>query len=294
MYNKRIVALSGGLGNQMFQYAFARMLEITKNCDVEFDIGFYAVSHVRTVEIDKYSINKYEFKEHPVFNRIRLAFQRRPFLAWTVGVYKEYSQFQIDPRVFKYNYRFYCGYWQNKDYLELIREKLHNEFRFKGSITIDEMNLIKEIEDGYSVAIHIRRGDYLERDNKRLYHPVSEAYYRKAIERACSEIGNTNVSNIRIYFFSDDIEWCKICFADLPNALFVDNSISSSQHVDMIMMEKARCLITANSSFSWWAAWLSDRDDKIVIVPDKWYCDNKINDKALRALVCDNWIVIKS
>ena len=287
---KRIIALNGGLGNQMFQYSFGRMLEITKGCRIEFDTSFYKNNLDRTVEIQKYNIEPYEFKAHPVYNRIRRVFQRIPVVCWLLGIYKEYDEFQIDQRVNKYNYRFYYGYWQNKDYYSTIKKTIKKELIFSGSLNDSEMDLVRRIEDTDTVAIHVRRGDYLEGKCKSIYTDLNEEYYRKAILRANTLLGDSSAEGAKLFFFSNDIIWCKEHFADLTNAVFIDDSMSSSEHTDMMMMQKSRCLIMANSTFSWWAAWLSDREDRIIITPSRWFKDDVINDRAVRALVDSAWI----
>ena len=118
---------------------------------------------------------------------------------------------------------------------------------------------------------------------------MSKEYYKRAVSIACKELGE---NNIPLYVFSDDIDWCKANLADIGNVTFVDNTISSSADIDMLMMKKARCLITANSTFSWWSAWLSDRDDKIVLVPDKWLQDEEKNTKLMKAFICDKWKIV--
>ena len=92
---KRIIALNGGLGNQMFQYAFARMLEDRKHCLIEFDTGFYSTVNDRKLAIQNYNIHKYDFCNHEYYNKIRLLFQKIPFVAWLAGTYKEYSEYQL-------------------------------------------------------------------------------------------------------------------------------------------------------------------------------------------------------
>ncbi len=288
---KRIIALNGGLGNQMFQYSFGRMLEITKGCKIEFDTTFFKDNSDRTIEIQKYSIGPYEFKNHPFYKWIRLMFQRIPFVCWLLGTYKEYDEFQIDKRIKRYNYRFYYGYWQNKDYYSAIKNTIKEELVFSGSLNDSEIDLLHRIEVGDSIAIHVRRGDYLEGKYKCIYTDLDENYYRKAISHTYALLGDLDINRVSLYFFSNDIKWCREHFADLTNAVFVDNRMSSSEHADMVMMQRSRCLIMANSTFSWWAAWLSDRKDRIIIAPGRWYKDNVINSKAVSALVDNGWIM---
>lgn len=289
---KRIVALNGGIGNQMFQYAFARMLETSRSADVEFDIGYYKKKGAgNAAELDLYDIGDRVFKDHAFYNRIRLMLQRVPFVSWIAGTYKEYVQFEIDPRVMKHDYRFYFGYWQNREYFRTISDLIRRELTYTGPVSEGEKKVISELRDRLSIAVHIRRGDYLEGKSTGIYHELGEDYYRRAIRIACEDFMKIDENSARIFFFSNDIAWCRERFSDLENATFVDNSISSSAHIDMLMMKNARCLIMANSTFSWWAAWLSDRSDKLVMIPDRWYNDADTNEKAIKALKEDKWIL---
>ena len=291
MRNKKIVALNGGIGNQMFQYAFAMMLESEKNSEIEFDIGFYRHSPDRSLELTKYNIGDYRFGNHYIYNLIRRVFQRIPFISWIVGTYKEYDQFVIDHRVYRFNYKFYYGYWQNLDYYTGIEDILRERFRYTGTINETAQRLRNDISSNNSVAVHIRRGDYLS--DKSIYRSLDKSYYIRAIDRAYTEMHVSDREKVKLYFFSNDIEWCRDNFGNLNNAVFVDNSISGSEHIDMMLMRCARCLIMANSTFSWWAAWLSERQDKIVIAPDLWFDDPEVNAKVIHALISTAWIVEK-
>ena len=286
---KRIIALSGGIGNQMFQYAFARALQTEKKCEIEFDTVFYGTSQDRKLELTSLNIGDYTFAFHPGYNRVRRLVQRIPVMAWMFGCYKEYREFEVDPRVKKYDYGFYTGYWQNKDYFSEIADTLRNELKFIGELSSQEDALLNCIKKDNSIAVHVRRGDYRSEKNKSMYVTQDEDYYRKAIDRAKISI---NIDEPSLFFFSDDIEWCGNYFSDYKNSVFVDNTISSSPLVDMLFMQNAKCLVMSNSTFSWWSAWLSDREDKVVIAPLRWYRDDKLNIKAISALINDNWLMI--
>lgn len=289
MKKKRIIALSGGIGNQMFQYAFARALQTTKKCEIEFDTDFYGNSQDRKLELTSLNVGDYMFASHPVYNRVRRFVQRIPLVTWLFGCYKEYKEFEVDPRVKKYDYRFYTGYWQNTDYFLGIADTLRNELKYMGELSSQEDALLNSIRKDDSIAVHVRRGDYRSEKIRSVYVTQDEEYYHNAIDRAKTSIRNDEPV---LYFFSDDIEWCRNCFSDYENAVFVDNTISSSPLVDMLLMQNAKCLVMSNSTFSWWSAWLSDRKDKVVLAPLRWYRDDKLNIKAISALINDNWLMI--
>lgn len=286
---KRIVALSGGIGNQMFQYAFARALQTAKKCEIEFDTDFYGKSRDRKLELTSFNIGDYRFGSHPKYNRIRRLVQRIPFITWMFGCYKEYREFEVDPRVKNYDYRFYTGYWQNTGYFSAISDALRSELKFMGKLTSQEEAWLQRIKTDDIIAIHVRRGDYRSEKIMSKYVTQDEEYYRKAIDKAISIINNSEAS---LLFFSDDISWCRDRFSDYGSAVFVDGKITGSPLVEMLFMQNVKCLVMSNSTFSWWSAWLSDRNDRFVIAPARWYQDDKMNGKAIRALIKDDWMLI--
>lgn len=285
MRNKKIiVALTGGLGNQMFQYAFGRMLQERFGVDLEFDISFYRTHPERSVQIDKYNIANVTFKYHPIYSRLRLIFQRIPVLRWIVGTYKERREFVLDENIFTHRYSYYAGYWQNFRYFERIAGKLRQELEFKGSIPEVVKTLSDRMKNEDSIAVHIRRGDFLSEKYIDEFCTLNEEYYRSAIKFLSRE-------GRPIYFFSNDIKWCKKTFGDINNSFFVDNSISISEHTDFYLMRSAQHLIMANSTFSWWAGEIAYSNNREVICPINWYVNQNINRKAKEALINPDWTI---
>lgn len=285
---KKIVRLTGGIGNQLFQYAFARSLEIEKNCEVEFDTSFYKTVNDRTIGLNLFNIANRVFCIHPIYDRMRLFVQRIPFIRWIFGCYKERSEFEVDHRVKQFDYKFYSGYWQNRFYFDKYADLLHIELKYNGNVSEKTRITMNKISSDNAIAVHVRRGDYLIDTNKDIYVSLGVNYYLRAIEMAKNAFG---IDNLNFYFFSDDLDWCRKEFGFIDGAVFIDDKNSDSQYTDLLLMEEAHCLIMANSTFSWWAAWLSSRRDKIVIAPKHWYKNKHTNDKVVKALLCDNWII---
>ncbi len=291
MRNKKIiVALSGGLGNQFFQYAFGRMLQERYKCELEFDTSFYRKHPEWSVQIDKYNIVDVSFKDHKVYSRLRLLFQRIPIIRWIVGTYKENREFELDKNVFKHRYAFYAGYWQNYRYFEKISERLKEELQYKGFIPEKNRELADFLQNTSSVAVHVRRGDFLIGKYKSVYHALGEEYYRQAIDEAQMLLDSRlkGSAETTVYFFSNDIEWCKQTYGDIPNAVFVDVETSDSEHTDLFLMQHTNCLVIANSTFGWWAVRNRVIEAADVIMPNKWYLDTEKNKKAVEALYIDN------
>ncbi len=286
---KMIVALTGGLGNQMFQYAFSRVLKEQWSIPIEFDTHFYEEHREWNIGLSDYAIEDREFADHVAFNKIRLVVQRLPIIRWIIGTYKECREYAFDLRVFKWKYRFYAGYWQNIRYLTPIRERLRNELRYSGDLSEELLQLSQEIRNGNTIAVHVRRGDYMSPMYKGKYYILDEDYYRRAILKA-EAIHSSKGPIDKVYFFSNDINWCIDTFSDIENAVFIDGRISQSEHTDLYLMQQAKILIMANSTFSWWAAWLSDREERMVIAPKNWYYDKEKNERTIKALLDDAWI----
>ena len=279
MRKKVIVALTGGLGNQMFQYAFGKVLKKRYNVEVEFDSSFYDIHPEWSVELDKYNVKDFVCKSHPFYAKIRLLTQRIPFVRWVVGTYKERSVYEIDQNIYRHKYKFYSGYWQNYRYFEEFRRELVDEFRYMGDLPDETIKASERMDKEKPIAVHVRRGDYLNKEYKNVYYVLGEDYYRKAIEQARRETSDDKP----IFFFSNDIEWCKNTYGDIEGALFVDKKISNSEHTDLYLMMHADYLIMANSTFSWWAGWLSSHSNHITF-PTQWYYNSEKNRKAVQAL----------
>ena len=154
---------------------------------------------------------------------------------------------------------------------------------YKEKLNDMQVELIKEIRKKNSVAIHIRRGDYLDVENINLFYKITKTYYLSALDYLKKNLND----KMDIYIFSDDIEWCKTEYGDLEGAHFIDSTISDSHLVDFEIMRNCKYFIIANSTFSWWASWLSEYSNKIVIAPEKWYCDEEKNEKLKAALLAD-------
>lgn len=175
---------------------------------------------------------------------------------------------------------YWVGYWQHTGYFEDIRDLLVKEFLYKGSFTKEQERITAEMQSENSVAMHIRRGDYFSDKGGR----IMLICRGNTMSRHCniSESGNQISGYI---FFSDDIQWCKQEYSDLADAVFIDGAISNDKHIDLELMKNCRHFVIANSTFSWWAAWLSENENKIMIAPEHWFCDTELNCRVKEALL---------
>lgn len=281
-----IMKMKGGLGNQMFEYALARRLSLEYNQHLVLDTFSYIRDRKRNLELDNYNV-KYDSKNGLktfFYNILYKIYKENLNNKFKVSLEKKLFVFQDE--IFQYKYSYLNGYWQNPKYFESIRDILLEDFRYKGELTEVEEQIIQTIQSQNSVAVHFRRDDYLNQENTSFFEVQSLDYYSQAINHMKKKIPQAC-----FYVFSDDIDWCKNNLKEIDNVVFIDGTTSSSHHIDFLIMKSCKHFIIANSTFSWWAAWLSESENKQVIIPNKWFKDKEINDNS-KVLVLEGWIVM--
>ncbi len=281
-----IMKIKGGLGNQMFEYALARKLALENNQQLVLDTLSYIRDDKRDFELDNYNV-KYNSKNGLrviIYNLLYKLYREKLNNKFKVCLEKDY--FIVQDEIFEYKYNYFNGYWQNPKYFEGIRNILVEDFKYKGELTEVQQKIIRDIKSRDSVAVHFRRDDYLNPENTSFFEVQSLEYYSKAINRIKDKFPQAY-----FYVFSDDINWCKNSLKGIDNVAFIDDTISLSHHIDFLIMKSCKHFIIANSTFSWWAAWLSDSENKVVIAPIKWFKDEEINKNA-EVLILDGWITI--
>ena len=285
-----IVKLMGGLGNQMFQYAFGRALETNSNHKVFYDKSWFYQDFTgttpRELELDKFALfPKYIKHKKPIFTgKIGRLIK---ILKQVVNLEPQYIK--IDEKTFvpdkitlQSNY-YLEGYWQNPKYFEGIREIILKDFVFPNLKNSGDITLQNKISDSESVAVHIRRGDYVNNPTTNQFHGTcSIEYYQKAAGQIVSK-----VPNAKFFLFTDDPDFVKNNFGFLANATVVSDSNRSDIN-ELNLMHLCKHFIIANSSFSWWGAWLSQNPEKIIIAPKQWYKNQDANERC--KIVPDNWV----
>lgn len=283
------VKIFNGLGNQLFQYACGRAIQEMYKGELYLDIADFKINE------RKYSLNNFKLNENikiieedNTFSNLRknlllkILYKLFPNITFKIqskfGKYLYFGERYIKiAKNFTNNYYLY-GYWQSEKYFENIKSIIKKEIVLKNPLQGDKLNLIKEIENKNSVAIHIRRGDYT---TNKLYKDIcDENYYKDAIQ-----IIKEKVDDPVFYVFSNEIDWVKENWKFDANIIFVD--IENKDFEELEIMKHCKHFIIANSSFSWWAQYLSDNKNKIVIAPKKWYNNNKKTD-----IYMNNWIKI--
>lgn len=258
----------GGLGNQMFGYAFARSLQLKYCCDTYIDISDFNNRYEnRKFLLDRLNIsNKILIKNCNKFNILyffRLFASKFPkftykiLLIFNIYLWKEHEIINIFDLKSNKNYYFY-GYWQSLEYFKNYDFIIKNELKVNLKFLNTDDQIYNLITNNNSICVHVRRGDYIK--NKLLICDLN--YFNDSIKYF-----NLKFDNPLFFIFSDDIIWCKNNIIN-KNSIFIDNNYKDYEELQLMSMCKH--YIISNSSFSWWAQHLSENKNKIVIAPDYW------------------------
>ena len=285
-----IVKIFGGLGNQMFQYAMGLSMAYKKECELKLDISDFEVNfHHQGFNLDIYNIDLHvaDFDEIAKLKNITKNKYLQKINFWNKAHIFEKKYFKYDSKINEINGSIYLdGYWQNEEYFNNISVDLKNAFTLKNKISDNSNNYLNKINTCNSVSIHVRRGDYVSIPNfYKVHGTCNMIYYQNAIKFIYSRIKNPT-----FFIFSDDIIWAKENFDFLENYHIVDGNHGNYFYEDMILMSKCKANIIANSTFSWWGAWLNNHDNKLVIAPNKWLNSTNIDASEV---IPKSWIKIE-
>lgn len=263
--------LIGGLGNQMFQYAAGRRLSYVHNTPLQLDISDLKRLKTRKYELDCFNIKGeiIERQNNDLFGKIVKRLTNRE------NIYFE-KNFRFDRAILNLPDNVtLVGYWQSEKYFSDIEGIIRKELNFKHSPIGKIRSILRKVRSSESVAIHFRRTDYI--DNKKFfyYHGVcSLDYYQKAISLIAERLKSPE-----FFIFSDDLPWVKRNLKIEHPAFFVD--LNDKDYEDLRLMSSCRHQIIANSTFSWWGAWLNENKHKIVVCPKNWFRNKSINTEDL-------------
>lgn len=287
--------LIGGLGNQMFQYAAGRSLSLDRVQPLRLDIaGFTGYGSHQGFELGRVFACLVEIATESEMRRI-LGWQfapgiRRIMTRHGIVVFRR-NEFVVEPH-FHYwpeikNVQQDCylsGYWQSEKYFQTHASEIRADFTFKRPLSDSNAKLAEQIGQVNAVSLHVRRGDYVSNAKANATHGVcSLGYYRAAISYV-----SDRVTRPHFFIFSDDIAWVKDNLKmDLP-CQYVDHNQGEQSFNDMHLMSLCRHHIIANSSFSWWGAWLNPDLKKIVVAPKKWF----VNQNNVKDLFPQGWVTL--
>ncbi len=291
-----IVNLKGGLGNQMFEYAAGKCLATKHNTELKFDASFLLDRNpALNIVFRDYDLDIFPAIAVP-FAATKEVIQRKSYIDYTFK-FRILNQINSRPGCFRestfsYNKKFETlgsegyldGYWQSEKYFKPIENIIRKDFAFSPLQLQKNYKLLQEILSSKAVCINIRRGDFVNDKNSSNRHGfVGLAYILNAVKQI-----QKTVENPMFYIFSDDIDWCKENVQlNLPT-FFIDHSHAGKKFADYLqLMTACKHFIIPNSSFAWWAAWLNQNPDKIVIAPKQWFNNGP---KDTQDLLPDSWI----
>lgn len=274
----KIINISGGLGNQMFQYAFLLAMREATGDECIMDASKYATYKLHNgfelsnvFNITARCATKEELKRVTRYttNYKLSRIYRKLLPKKRTEVIEPMPSCEYLPNIFKEakGDRFYEGIWQNEKYFGHIRPIILQEFSYRQPLSIQNKETAKKFAEGTTVSMHIRRGDYLL--HKNYIGLCGLDYYASAINYVKEKYG----SQVKFAIFSNDMDWCKDNILPLIigyEYTMVDWNKGAESYNDIRLMGYCRVNIIANSSFSWWAAYLNQNEDKEVIAPKVW------------------------
>jgi len=302
-----ITKLFGGLGNQMFQYAAGRSLAERFNTNLKLDVSRFKYLLGRRYALDAFCISGkfahprevYAFTGRPqtlwhksTYKIGRMLFANLPFFVRFKGsnpcVYLEpHFHFSLDFLRLKNNV-YLEGYWQSEKYFENIEKIIRREFVVREPLVGKNLEIADQIQSCESVSVHIRRGDYVTDPIVARYHGVCSLSYYRLARTKMAEV----LTQPHFFFFSDDPGFVKRRFPPSQNVTIVEHNGREAPHEDLRLMALCNHNVTANSSFSWWAAWLNQNKKKVVIAPKKWFEDERMRTRCMSDLYPDGWILL--
>lgn len=283
-----VTKIQAGLGNQMFQYAVGLSLALKHQTELVLDISSYENMHKddtpRSYELDVFAIrgrvadkNDFAVIKSPEYRRtLQDKVKHRLAIGNAVFYYGETSS-SFDPRVpLLKNNTYLSGWWQSEKYFIDVRDQLLKDFIPKHKPSASTLRAIEDASSCESVAVHVRRGDYVTNKFANAHHGTATLDYYNA----AAVFMKSFIPNIRFFVFSDDISWCKKNLKFGPNTVYISGNSGRDAYQDLLIMKSCKHNIIANSSFSWWGAWLNENSSKIVIAPRAWYADPIKNREA--------------
>lgn len=286
-----IVKLKGGLGNQLFQYAVARHLAEIHNTSVKLDISLF-----KTYKLHAYSLSPFNIQEKIASQKeIEKNFYNIP--EFIIKIMQKIGKIQyltnsnyICEKFFNYDSDilslpdnvYLDGYWQSEKYFTAISEIIRSEYSVKQSQFGVDKQVAEKIKSCDSVCVHVRRGSYTMPPYNSVHGTCPINYYHDAIRYISNKLQNPH-----FFIFSDDPNWTGENLKINHDVTFVNHNDASKDYEDLRLMSQCKHHIIANSTYSWWSAWLCENSEKIVIAPKKWF---NSGDRDIRDLFPESWI----
>jgi hypothetical protein len=271
----------------MFQYAAGRSLAQKYKTELKLDIRDFKNYTLRSYDLSNFNIIE-NFATSSDLSRVSLHSNRS-----TVEAFKQIIKNIRHSKLIKhikeeeYNFQrnilrltdnvYLDGYWQSEKYFLDIENVIRKEFSIVNPLSSTSQNIAEQIKGCESVSLHVRRGDYVSDPKTNSVHGVCGIeYYCNAMDMI-----HNNIENPCFFIFSDDPEWARCNIKPDASTIYVRHENSSKDYEDMCLMSMCKHNIIANSSFSWWGAWLNKNSEKIVIAPQKWFNSKDMNTNDL-------------
>ncbi len=281
-----IVRLMGGLGNQMFQYAAGRRLAEYRGTNLKLDLSWLnTYQKLENVAKRQYDLDCFVLKAdfatkqdiarvNTPPNTLRRVVYRK--LAGPITLLREPEKADFQPHVLTAKNNTYLeGYWQSDKYFSDQADIIRKDLSFKNPPSSKYSEIMALIENGTTVSLHVRRGDYVkEKLASEILGALPLSYYESAMKYIASKVANPV-----FIVFSDDINWCKKNLKAKYKIVFAD--VGGKSWEDLQVMSLCNHHIIANSSFSWWGGWLNPSQEKIVVAPKNWFKEKSMNSVRL-------------
>jgi hypothetical protein len=278
-----ISTLVGGLGNQMFQYAAGRALALRTGSRLVLDLGWLRTTPAHVTP------REFELGCFRIAAELRCIYPRTPlervreWVGLSPRIWREHQMYGFDARTLTLPGRVrLIGYWPSERYFADAADRIRDDFYFDFDLDGRDLDVANLIAATQSVGVHVRHGDYATNPSTTAFHGVLPLdYYRRAVARV-----QETVPDPHFFVFSDDPEWCRHNLEFGAPTTVVDHNRGRGAH-DLRLLSLCRHQVIANSSFSWWGAWLNETPDKLVIAPERWVADASID---TRAVYPESWI----
>jgi len=274
--------LKGGLGNQMFQYAVARAVTQKNDQNLALDISWFKAQDKREFSLAGFNL-KGEIVDLNLWQSLTYSSNFLKYITNDKKTYiNEQKEFSFDPSIFSASGDTLMeGYWQHPLYFSSVEEIIREDFTLKRGFGKEAESIKRQIENSQSVSVHLRRGDYVEDDKiNKIYKVCSQDYYSYAIK-----LIENDIESPHLFIFSDDINWVKENMNFKHQVTYVSQK-GLSDIEELVLMSYCKHNIIANSTFSWWAAWLNENTSKLVITPLKWFNDSE---RSSQCLIPNSW-----
>lgn len=279
------IDLKGGLGNQMFQFAAAYAKAIQEDQDLWLDTSYFSLHDKRSFLLNEFALDQRVSVfdgsvKHGLFSRFRKSSKLNTYLESTFCYDDAFASVKGPIRL--------DGYFQSEKYFEDCGEELRRALDLANPLSSVASETAARISDAKtSVSVHVRRGDYLDAENAKVHFSLPIQYYRKALSLLRGVLGD----DLAVFYFSDDTEYVYQNFQLEPHDHVVEGDTQRPVE-DLYLMAQCDHHIIANSSFSWWGAWLNRKPEKEVVAPRQWFQP----DVMRRMNTCDlypcGWITV--